>query len=296
MATLRDIKRRIVGIENTKKITRAMKMVASAKLRKAQDAIINARPYAKKMSYFLENLLVEDDLTTNSLFIEKEVKDVLLVVVTSDKGLCGSFNSIIIREANRLIDLYNSEGIKPLLLCLGKKGYDFFGKQRNTPKNIARYEIYSGEAGLFSKINNETANRIAHQIINDYKSEKFQRVVVLYNEFKSLIQQKLISEQYLPIKISSSEAGNDNSRFIYEPNNRAIFNSLLPKYLNSYILRVLLESNAAEQAAKMTAMENATNNAQDLITTLKITYNKARQASITKELIEVVSGANALKS
>lgn len=289
MGTLRDTKRRISGIQSTQKITRAMKMVASAKLRRAQEGIINARPYAKKISLFLNDLILEDD-SSHSLFLkEREVKKVLVVVVTSDKGLCGSFNTNLIKESVRVINEYREKSISPVLYCIGKKGYEFFSKRG--------YEIFNYKAGIFAGLKNETALRVVSEIINGYTEEKYDQVVVIYNEFKSVIHQKIVQEQYLPVPVNKvkgkKEAAED---FIYEINREEILNYILPKHLESQIWRVLLESNAAELGAKMTAMENATTNAQELIRTLKIKYNKERQAAITKELIEVVSGANALRS
>lgn len=289
MGTLRDTKRRISGIQSTQKITRAMKMVASAKLRRAQEGIINARPYAKKISLFLNDLILEDD-SSNSLFLkEREVKKVLVVVVTSDKGLCGSFNTNLIKESVRVINEYREKSISPVLYCIGKKGYEFFSKRG--------YEIFNYKAGIFAGLKNETALRVVSEIINGYTEEKYDQVVVIYNEFKSVIHQKIVQEQYLPVPVNKVKGKREAAEdFIYEINREEILNYILPKHLESQIWRVLLESNAAELGAKMTAMENATTNAQELIRTLKIKYNKERQAAITKELIEVVSGANALRS
>lgn len=289
MGTLRDTKRRISGIQSTQKITRAMKMVASAKLRRAQEGIINARPYAKKISLFLNDLILEDD-SSNSLFLkEREVKKVLVVVVTSDKGLCGSFNTNLIKESVRVINEYREKSISPVLYCIGKKGYEFFSKRG--------YEIFNYKAGIFAGLKNETALRVVSEIINGYTEEKYDQVVVIYNEFKSVIHQKIVQEQYLPVPVNKVKGKREAAEdFIYEINREEILNYILPKHLDSQMWRVLLESNAAELGAKMTAMENATTNAQELIRTLKIKYNKERQAAITKELIEVVSGANALRS
>jgi F-type H+-transporting ATPase subunit gamma len=289
MGTLRDTKRRISGIQSTQKITRAMKMVASAKLRRAQESIINARPYAKRISLFLQDLILDDDSNSSFFLKEREVKKVLVVVVTSDKGLCGSFNTNLIKESARVINEYKEKSIFPVLYCIGKKGYDYFSKRG--------YEIFNYKVGVFAGLRNETALRVVSEIIKGYTEEKYDQVEVIYNEFKSVIQQKIVQEQYLPIPVNKVRDRKETAEnFIYEMNREEILNYILPKHLNSQIWRVLLESNAAELGAKMTAMENATTNAQELIRTLKIKYNKERQAAITKELIEVVSGANALRS
>ncbi|HOJ17902.1 MAG: ATP synthase F1 subunit gamma [Ignavibacteriales bacterium] len=288
MGTLRDTKRRISGIQSTQKITRAMKMVASAKLRRAQEAIINARPYAKEISNLLESLIWEKDIINNIFLEKKEVNKVLLVVVTSDKGLCGSFNTNLIKEAVRIIDEYKGNRKECILYCIGRKGYDYFSKRG--------YSILNYRIGIFSGLKNEAAVRIVSEIKNGFKEEKYEKVEIIYNEFKSVIQQKIIKEQYLPINLEKRANSKEESEsFIFELSREEILNEILPKHLNSQIWRVLLESNAAELGAKMTAMENATSNAQELIRALKIKYNKERQAAITKELIEVVSGANALK-
>jgi len=289
MGTLRDTKRRISGIQSTQKITRAMKMVASAKLRRAQEGIINARPYAKKISLLLNDLFSEGDINSSLFLKEREIKTALVVVVTSDKGLCGSFNTNLIKESVRVINEYKGKGISPVLYCIGKKGYDFFSKRG--------YEIINHKIGIFAGLKNEIALRIALEIITGYSDGKFDQVAIIYNEFKSVIQQKIVQEQYLPIpmdKDKKKSKGSDN--FLYEMKREEILSYVLPKHLNSQMWRVLLESNAAELGAKMTAMENATTNAQELIRALKIKYNKERQTAITKELIEVVSGANALRA
>ncbi len=290
MATLRDIRRRIKGVQSTQQITKAMKMVAAARLRKAQENIINARPYARKISGMLKPLLSEEDLISNQYFAQREIKNVLVLIITADRGLCGAFNSNLLKEATRLIDgELKDEGKNALLYCAGKKGYDHFRKRG--------YKIYGNLTGLFSGLKIDSALKVARTIVNGYLNEDFDKVIVVYNEFKSVIQQKIVREQYLPIPVFDSvDEVTKYATYIYEPDKIEIMNYLLPKHLNAQLWRILLESNASELGARMTAMENATTNAQDLIQNLKINYNKARQAAITKELLEVVSGANALKS
>jgi F-type H+-transporting ATPase subunit gamma len=287
MATLRDIRRRIRGVQNTQQITKAMKMVAAAKLRRAQEKIINARPYARKISDLLLRLLTDEDLN-NPFIAQREVKNIALVVVTADRGLCGAFNINIIKEAVKFIEEIPS-GAVVHNFCLGKKGFDFFNKRG--------YDIADKRIGLFSKLEYSSALNIAEELINFYLDGTFDKIYIIYNEFKSIIQQKIVTEQFLPIPIKneSKEEKKNVPNYIYEPDRRSIFDYLLPKHLKAQIWRILLESNAAEQGAKMTAMDNATTNAKELIRTLQLKYNKERQAAITKEILEIVSGANALK-
>ncbi|MBI3195759.1 MAG: ATP synthase F1 subunit gamma [Ignavibacteriae bacterium] len=298
MATLRDIRRRIGAVKSTQKITKAMKMVAAAKLRRAQDAMIAARPYAKTMKQILQHLSSKVDVTTNQFFAEREVKSVALVIVTSDRGLCGSFNANLIKAAvlhiNKNYKELNEAGhVK--LICIGKKSYDFFSKRN--------YKIIEKHTGIFSTLNFQQAKTIVGEILEGYNKSDFDKVEIIYNEFKTIAQPRISIEQYLPIipeenkSQISSRLNQDKSQidFIYEPSSEKIMEALLPKHLNFQVWRVLLESNAAEQGARMAAMDNATTNASDMIRVLQLSYNKARQASITKELLEIVSGAEALK-
>ncbi len=291
MATLRDIKRRIKGVQNTQQITKAMKMVAAAKLRRAQDNIVNARPYAKKIFSLFNDLVTEENKNNNVFLVQREIKNVAVVVVTADRGLCGAFNTNIIKEASKYVEEESSVnlGVSYQLYCVGKKGNDFFGKRN--------YNILGKNIGLFSSLKYDIALSIADEIISGYMNGKVDKVVIIYNEFKSIIQQKLVVEQYLPIPSNNSDDKKSSDvNFIYEPDQKAIFEYLLPKHLKAQMWRILLESNASELGARMTAMDNATTNAKELIRTLQLKYNKERQAAITKEILEIVSGANALKS
>lgn len=290
MATLRDIKRRIKGVQSTQQITKAMKMVAAAKLRRAQDKIINARPYAREIFVMLSHLVTEFDISTNPYLKPREIKNCAVVVVTADRGLCGAFNSNIIKEAVRYI---NEElvpnNISANVICVGKKGIDFFTKRD--------FNVGYKKSGLFSSLRFDSALEISNYLINNYLSGEFDKVVIIYNEFKSIIQQKIVLEQFLPIPINKKSANEKQliPNYIFEPSQQSIFNYLLPKHLKAQMWRILLESNAAEFGAQMTAMDNATTNAKELIRTLQLKYNKERQAAITKEILEIVSGANALK-
>ena len=289
MATLRDLRSRIKGVQSTQQITKAMKMVAAAKLRKAQEAIINARPYADRLSKLVARLVSDDDKLQNQYIVERPVKKVALVIVTADRGLCGSFNTNLIKEAtNYISEELESKNIDYTLYMIGKKGYEHFKKRG--------YPILDQKINFFSHLNVQIALQIAHQLIDGYQKEEYDRVVIIFNEFKSVIQQKIVVSQYLPIPVESFDSEeHTDTLYIYEPSQQKIFESLLPQHLETQLWRVLLESNAAELGAKMTAMDNASTNAQELIRSLKMKYNKERQAAITKEILEVVSGANALK-
>lgn len=290
MATLRDIKLRIKGVKSTQQITKAMKMVAAAKLRRATESILNARPYAKKIAVLLSHLVNEDDKQSNPLFAERVVKNVAVIVVTADRGLCGAFNTNILKEATRYVEEeIRQKGLEHQLYCLGKKGSDYFSRRN--------YNIAAAYPGIFSQINYSVAQKLVDEIIPKYLDGSIDKVIIIFNEFKSIIQQKIVVEQFLPIT-SGEEKTNDKyevANYIYEPDQKAIFNYLIPKHLKGQMWRVLLESNASEFAARMTAMDNATTNAKELIRSLSLTYNSKRQAAITTEILEIVSGANALK-
>lgn len=292
MATLRDIKNRITGVKNTQQITKAMKMVAAARLRRAQENIINARPYAHKIEEVLNNLLQIEKNFENDLLAKRGVEKIAVILVTSDRGLCGGFNMNVIRRTEERIkndysDLYENDNVK--LFCVGKKGVDYFKKHNSVLEN--------GYPGVFSDLKFEFASSLMSEMKSRFISGEFDRVEVIYNKFKSVAQQEITVKQLLPIVpgVSDEEAGLNISEFIYEPNKVSIINSLLPKYLNVQMWSALLESYAAELGARMTAMDMATENAKELIRSLQITYNKERQASITSEILEIVSGANALK-
>ncbi len=295
MATLREIRRRIGGVKSTQKITKAMKMVAAAKLRRAQDSVFAARPYSRKMKELLQNLAAKVDVSASPLFTSLPVDSVALIVVTSDRGLCGAFNSNIIRAATAHVSAnYSSlaSNGKLSILAVGRKGGDFF--QKND------YKVAAKHLGVFTPLVFENAQKIAREAIAMFLSGKVQKIELVYNEFKSIIQQRVVIEQFLPIppiKPNAEPAGRITPiDYIYEPSSEAIISALAPLHLNFQIWRALLESNAAEQGARMSAMDNATTNASDLIRDLQLSYNKARQASITKELLEIVSGAEALKA
>jgi len=295
MATLREVRSRIAGVKSTQKITRAMKMVAAAKLRRAQSAVVEVRPYARTMQRLLQKLLMETEGFAADYVWPRDVRAVALLVVTSDRGLCGGFNANLLRFAMDHIGAkypqwYEQGRIS--LYCAGRKGFDFFAR-RHLP-------VEKKFVGLYDKLNFGDAKGIAGSLIEGYLGRQFDRVEVIYNEFKSAARHDAIVEQFLPVLREAGEMGSGPGRaevppdYIYEPSGEVILGSLLPRHLDFQIWRILLESNAAEQGARMTAMDNATENANELIEYLQLQYNKARQAGITKELLEVVSGAEAL--
>jgi len=290
MAILRDIRRRIKGVQSTQQITKAMKMVAAARLRKAQDNIINARPYARQIAIMLSHLVTDEDFVSNPFIAPRELKNIAVVVVSADRGLCGAFNSNIIKEAVRFMSEELRNNSAAYVYCVGKKNFDYFGKKD--------YQLAGKNIGLFSALKYESALDISNEIIKKYLDGTFDKVLVIYNEFKSIIQQRIVIEQFLPVPVSkpAGEERRNQPNYIYEPDQKAIFDYLLPKHLKAQMWRILLESNAAELGARMTSMDNATTNAKELIRTLQLKYNKERQASITKEILEIVSGANALKA
>ena len=291
MATLRDIKQRIVGVKSTQQITKAMKMVAAAKLRRAQVNVLNARPYSDKIASLISRVPTEEDISSNPFFTEKENKNSAIVVIAADRGLCGSFNQNIMKETEKYIEeVLNPGRINYQLFTVGKKSTDYFSKRD--------YEILGSDTGLFSSLEFSSATNMSNLLIEKFIDGTFDRIVLIYNTFISIIQQKIEVKQFLPIPIStgSDEGLLKNTNYIYEPDREYIFKNLIPKHLNAQVWRALLESYAAELSARMTAMDNATTNAEEMIKSLNLTYNKERQAAITKEILEIVSGANALKS
>lgn len=293
MATLREIRNRISGVRKTQKITKAMKMVAAAKLRRAQTAMLAARPYAMKIRELLAHLTSGVEMAQHPLVKQREIRGVALVIVTSDRGLCGPFNSNLIRAALQHINTHHADlqrDGRVSIFCVGKKGYDVFSKR--SLKVAGKY------IGVYNNLVFGQAQSIAREVVDSYRRGECDRVELVFNEFKSVAQQKIVVTQFLPIVADSpkeGEARDQAADYLYEPSRAAIIDSLLPRHLDFQIWRSILESNAAEQGSRMAAMENATVNANEMITTLQLSYNKARQAAITKELLEVVGGAEALK-
>ncbi len=296
MPTPRDIRRRIAAVKNNAKITQAMRMVAASKLRRAQEKIWSNRPYSEKLELVLSNLIhsVGEDYSSPLIHTHNEIKNIAAIVVASDKGLCGSFNSNILRFAHNyikeeIISKYPNANV--ILITVGKKSFSYFNKT-----NIFILKNYSG---IFQKLEFSTAKDITSLVTEKYINGEFDKVMIFFNEFKNLLTQVPRMKNLLPIEPVKAIAEKANSKinlnYIFEPNKELILDNLLPLQLDIQTWSALLESNAAQQAAQMMAMENATNNANDLIKYLELAYNKVRQASITKEMLEIVSGAEAMK-
>jgi F-type H+-transporting ATPase subunit gamma len=279
-----DIRRRIRSVKNTQQITKAMKMVAAAKLRRAQERMMAARPYAAALRQVLASVASRVDMSKHPLLQEREQENkVLLLVVTADRGLCGAFNTNILRAAQNAVAEKGWQEVH--LLPIGRKAFDFF-KRRPLPIRRQATHVYQA-------LSLETAREIAQTLIGDFVGGEFDAVYVLYNEFKSIMAQRVTLERMLPLDRTWADMPEPAIEYIYEPSAEGILSDLLPKHIEFQLYRVLLESAAAEQGARMTAMESATKNASEMIDHLTLTYNRIRQAAITKEIIEIVSGAAA---
>jgi len=285
MSTLRDIKRRISSVKNTEQITKAMKMVAASKLRRAQDAILASRPYAHKMLEVLSSLALRTNPKAHPLLHTREPEKVDLVVVTSDRGLCGAFNSNIIRRAEQF--MVEHPDWEFTLHLVGRKANDYF-KRRD-------FNIRKVSLNILSDISFPHAVAVGGDVVENYLAEEFDQVYMVYNEFKSAIQQTVIVEQLLPIKPMDISEDYYPIEYSFEPSEDVLLEELLPRHINVQIYRVFLESVASEHGARMTAMESASKNAAEMIENLTLVYNRTRQAAITTELIEVVSGKEAMK-
>ena len=283
MPALIDIRRRIRSVKSTQKVTKAMKMVSAAKLRRAQEAIFAARPFARKMMEVLNRMASRADAGAHPLLDDRGEGRVLAVVITADKGLCGAFNANIIRTVTRFLAERPETDIQFSLV--GRKGRDFFRRRE--------VQVRSEHVGIFQALRFETAREIAADLIDAFTRKEVDRVFLVHNEFKSVIQQPLVIDRILPIERHEIRPAEHESEldYLYEPEPAAIFAEILPRHIEMQVWRALLESAAAEHGARMTAMDSATNNATDLIDRLTLHMNKVRQAAITKEIIEVVSGA-----
>lgn len=291
MPNLKEVKSRISSVTSTQQITKAMKMVSAAKLRRAQDRIVQMRPYAKRLGTVLKKVSGSSSDSTSVFNIENGSKGVLLIVVTSDRGLCGAFNSNVFKNALLHIKANYAEAEKSgnlTILPIGKRGYDFFKKRK--------YNIVGDYYTIMNSIEFASVKKASEHIMDAFKNGVYGKVDVIYNEFKNVATQNLIIEPYLPIIPTQNESVNSDVDYIFEPSKEEIIVELIPKSLKIQLYRAVLESNAAEQGARMTAMNQATDNAGELLKQLKLTYNRTRQAAITKEILEIVGGANALKS
>ena len=284
MPSTLDIRRRIKSVKNTQQITKAMKMVSAAKLRRAQERMIAARPYAQALRQVLASVASRVESVDHPLLRRREEQRILVLVVSGDKGLAGAFNTNVIKNVQWAIRDNHWTNVQ--LLPIGRKAADFF-RRRPIP-------IRHSLSGIFQALDSSYAREVAQIVIDDYVNEKIDAVYVVYNEFKSVIAQTVRVEKVLPMETPTAAATEQGSDYLYEPAPAEILAELLPRYVEFQIHRVLLETNAAEHAARMTAMEAATKNASEMIDSLTLTYNRIRQAAITKEIIEIVSGAQAL--
>ncbi len=286
MPSLKDIRKRIGSVKNTQQITKAMKMVAAARLRKAQEGIETLRPYSYRLRDVIAELAFRSDFSDHPLLEQRESKNVEILVLTSDRGLCGGFNANINRATSRYIK-ENEKGHEQIVLdIVGRKGNEYF-KRRETP-------IKNYFEDVVANVNLENASTIAEKVMGDFLEGELDAVYVVYNEFKSAITQEIVVEQLLPIVPASYDDNANATDFIYEPSKEAVMDAVLPRHLTVQIYRMLLESLASEMGARMSAMDSATNNAGDLIDRLTLQYNRARQANITAELMEIISGAEAV--
>lgn len=285
MANLKEIRNRISSVSSTMQITSAMKMVSAAKLKKAQDAITAMRPYADKLTELLQNLSATLDADNGSKFADqREVKNILIVAITSNRGLCGAFNSNIIKQVNHLANSY--EGKKVSVLAIGKKANDALSKD---------FEIISNQSGVFDDLTFDNVAQIAELLMEKFEDGSVDKIELVYNKFKNAATQIVTTEQFLPI-VPSAEGANANQDYIFEPSKAKIVETLIPKSLKTQLFKAVRDSFASEHGARMTAMHKATDNATELRDQLKLTYNKARQAAITNEILEIVGGAEALNN
>lgn len=294
MPSLKEVKSRIVSVQSTQQITRAMKMVAAAKLRRSQDRILQMRPFAQKLSFMLQNLSAAQSGSDGDTWYstERPEKRILIVAISSDRGLCGSFNSTIFKGVNRLIeDRYKTQYEKGdiTILPIGRKALEYFAKRK--------VNVIVDYSTLFGSLTFGRVTEAAEFIMKAFKEGKYDKVEVVYNEFKNVATQILRTEQFLPVvapKTENLKAAQID--YIYQPSQEEIIDGLIPKSLKVQLFKALLDSNAAENGSRMTAMDKATDNAGELLKQLRLTYNRTRQAAITKEILEIVGGAEALKS
>ena len=296
MASLKEVRGRIISVNSTQQITKAMKMVSASKLRRAQDNIIKIRPYAEKLSGILKNITATLDADVENPFaVEREAKKILLVVITSDRGLAGAFNSNVIKNATNLLQTTYAKQASEnnvTLLCIGKKGLDFFNKKT--------YPVIGKYATAFQNLSFDSVRAASEFAMNEFVLGHYDKVDIVYNEFKNVATQIIRVYPFLPIQEEVKEKTLSNKLpdvdYIFEPSREYIIQELIPKSLKIQFYRTLLESNASEHGARMTAMDKATENAKDLLKELKLTYNRTRQAAITKEILEIVGGAEALNN
>ncbi len=288
---LKEVRNRIKSVQSTQQITKAMKMVSAAKLRRAQDAITQMRPYARKLQEMLSNIVSNSDGDVNmALAAQRPVEKVMVIVVTSDRGLCGGYNSNLIKLAKQLIrEKYAAQHAKGnvQILPIGKKGYENFSKNN--------YKVESKFWDIFTGLSFEKVQAAAKHAMDAFANKEIDAVELVYSEFKNAATQRYVAEQFLPVQKVDKVEGQKNADFIFEPGKDVLIAELMPKILNTQLFKATLDGNASEHGARMTAMDKASDNANELLKSLKISYNRARQAAITTELTEIVSGAAALQ-
>lgn len=286
MANLKEIRGRITSISSTMQITRAMKMVSAAKLKKAQDAIVMLRPYSEKLQELIQNVNSSSDPDQISVYAQKrEVKRILFIAITSNRGLAGAFNSSIVKELNA--QFQNKSQYEVEVLSVGKKAFDAVRRTRT---------VYANESAVYDNLNFDAVAHIAEAVMGSFKEGKFDEVYLIYNKFVNAATQEVTTEQLLPISMPENTESQVETDHIFEPNREEILDNLIPKSIKTQVFKAILDSVASEHGARMTAMHKATDNAQALKNDLVIFYNKARQAAITNEILEIVSGAEALKN
>ena len=287
MANLKDIRNRIKSVKSIQQVTKAMKMVAAAKMRRAQENMEQSRPYTARLSNMLDNLIIDiDRKLLPELQLRDQINKKLFIIITGDRGMAGAFNTNVTKIAHQAIDEFGKDN--SILICIGKKGYSYF-KNRN-------YNILDHYIDFWADLNFQQAIYISSNIIKQFINGSIDQVQVIYNEFVTVGKQEVYNKTFLPLTYEPKKQKNNSiiSDRIYEPSKETVVQTLVPKYLNTQIWQYLLESFASEQAARMLAMENATSNAQDMIKDLTLQFNKARQSAITTEMLEIVSGAEAL--
>jgi F-type H+-transporting ATPase subunit gamma len=290
MPSLKEVKTRISSVISTQQITKAMKMVAAAKLRKSQDRIIQMRPFAKKMTGILQNLSMASSDSVNWFSQVRPEEKVLIVALSSDRGLCGSFNSNTIKGVLRLIqEKYATQHAQKqvTILPIGKKAYDYFSKRG--------YPVVPDFAELFHGLTFDSSIKASNFLMEAFRDGRFDKIEIVYNQFKNVATQVLIMEQYLPV-LPVAGTKSQSIDYIFQPNHAEIMSGIIPKSLKVQLFKTLLDSNASENGARMTAMDKASENAGEILKDLKLTYNRTRQAAITKEILEIVAGAEALKA
>ena len=296
MPNLKEVRNRITSVGSTMQITSAMKMVSAAKLKRAQDAVTQMRPYANKLTSILQNLSASLDTSENKYARNTDGDNVLLILISSNRGLAGGFNANVIKKAWSMIRNEYKDSSKVSVLCVGKKADDAF---KRTEHRIHGSDLPTHLNELFDKLSFDTVAPVAEKIMATFANNQFDRVYLVYNQFKNAAVQLTIAERFLPIDAAAKEdkkqSANHKTDYIFEPNQEYIVNELIPKSLKVQFYKALLDSVASEHGARMTAMHKATDNAKEMLRSLKISYNKARQAAITNEILEIVGGAEALK-